>query len=150
MDDLTELVREKLGGPFHCYGHCHEPAELKFLPSEGKLVGVLVCPSGYVSRFVMYGHELDAEELRSFVQRNAGSAMEVREGDVRLASRHALDLGLEGADRTVLREAYWIQNYGRSKSSEPDRAALFQCSRCGAVFVQPVSAKTSLCASCAR
>jgi hypothetical protein len=149
LEDLRELVLDRLGGSSQCYGHCQEPAQLRFLKDEDREVGALVCPSGYVSRLIMYGPEVDSLEMESLVRSHAAEALQVEEGDIRLATRYSLDLGLGGADRKVLREAYWTQNYGKSKSKEPDRAALFMCSSCAKLFVQPASARASLCGACA-
>lgn len=149
MENLRGLVLERLGGPFQCYGHCQEPAELRFLKDEEREVGALVCPFGYVSKLIIYDLEVDAGEMVSFLSGQVNGALQVKEADIRLATRYSLDLGLGGANRKVLREAYWTQNYGKSKSKDPGRATLFMCSGCEKLFVQPASAKASLCRVCA-
>jgi hypothetical protein len=148
LEDLRELVLARLAGSSQCYGHCQEQASLRFL--EGQEVGAFVCPSGYVSRLILYGLEVDAVVLETLVRSAVGDSMPVRTGDIRLATRYSLDLGLGGPPRRVIREAYWTQNYGKSKNREADRAALFMCSSCSDLFVQPVTANSSLCRRCSR
>jgi hypothetical protein len=148
MEDMKGVVTERLAGPFQCLGHCREEATLKFLDAKSGLLGAVVCPSGYVSRLISYGPVADPGGLRSFVSAKTGGALPVREGDIRVATRYAADLGLGGRGR-ILGEAYWTQNYGKGKSQDPGRAALFLCSSCGELFVQPASAKSSLCDRCA-
>ena len=149
MFDIKEVVMERLGGPFQCYGHCKEEASLRFLDSGIGLIGAVVCPSGYVSRLVCYSGKPDPESLLSLVRTQTTGSIPLSAADVRVATRYAEDLGVEGSGR-VLGEAYWTQNYGKSKSQDPERPAVFMCSNCGKLFVQPASSKKSLCGGCAN
>lgn len=147
MVDIKEVVVERLGGPFQCYGHCKEEASLKFVDSGVRLVGAVVCPSGYVSRLVGYGPQADPEGLLSFVMSQTTGALPLTASDIRVATRYSTDLGIGGSGR-VLGEAYWTQNYGKAKSQDPNRPSLFMCSNCGKLFVQPASSSSSLCGGC--
>jgi hypothetical protein len=147
-DDIVSLVKEKLGGPFTCYGHCQSPSELRFIGEGGRLVAGHVCPSGYVSRLVEYGRDVDPSDFLSFVARQLGDSIGVRPADLRVATRYGWDL-IGGGSEKLLREAYWTQNYGKGKSKDPERDALFLCSSCGSLFIQPLSSKGALCGRCA-
>ena len=146
---IKELVLAYLGGPFKCYGHCQEPAQLLFVREGDRPVAAQVCPGGYVSRLILYADSSDPVGLKEYVTGIAHGAFQVSERDIRSATRYGWDLGVGGNER-VLGEAYWVQNYGRSKSSDPERRALFVCSSCGAPFIQAFSCATSLCADCTR
>ena len=147
MDDIKEVVTAKLGGPFQCYGHCKEEASLKFVDDGVGACGAVVCRSGYVSRLISYSAQPDPEGLLSFVQSKSAGEMSIASADVRVATRYAADLGTAG-EGWVLGEAYWTQNYGRRKDPSPDRPALFMCSNCGRLFVQPLSAGRTTCSGC--
>jgi len=145
---LRGLVEEKLYEPTTCYGHCEEQSRLRFM-GDGELTGVFVCPSGYVSRIVRYGDEIDVPKFKLFLENVTGSSLDIQNEDIRTASRYSWDLGIESDKERILREAYWTQNYRRTKSGDPDRSALFLCTNCNEnLLVQPVTSKSSLCSKC--
>jgi hypothetical protein len=145
---LRGLVEEKLNEPTTCYGHCEQQSRLKFI-GDGELTGVFACPSGYVSRIVRYGDEINVSKFKSFLENAVESRLEIQSEDIRTASRYSWDLGIESGKERILREAYWTQNYRRTKSGDPDRSALFLCTNCNENFlVQPVTSKSSLCERC--
>ena len=145
---LSGLVKEKLYEPTTCYGHCEQQIRLRFV-GDGELTGVIVCPSGYVSRIVRYGDEIDIPEFKSFLENAVGSNLDIQSEDIRTASRYSRDLGVKSDKERILREAYWTQNYRRTKSGDPDRPALFLCTNCNEnLLVQPVTSKSSLCEKC--
>jgi hypothetical protein len=147
--DLERLVKERLNVRANCSGHCQEPYELKILPQEEMMIGCYTCPSGYVSLMVHYGKQLDLNAFKTFLS----SLLEdkVADEDVRVATRYNWDLGIEGEPKgTVLREAYWRQSYRRTKSDDPHRVALFQCTKCSSFYRQQISDKNRLCPRCGR
>lgn len=144
--DLEKLVKERLSGRTKCAGHCEELSTLKFLPQKGKMVGCYACPSGYVSILVQYGKELDLHAFKTFL---LSLQSDVADEDVRIATRYNSDLGIEGdQEGTVLKEAYWRQSYRRTKSDDPNRAALFLCTKCSSFYRQRISDKNTLCPQC--
>ncbi|MEM0272542.1 MAG: hypothetical protein QW514_08385 [Thermoprotei archaeon] len=152
MDYLFEsLVLNTLSGSPRCYGHCEDVARLRVIrEDEDGLVGCYVCPQGYVSRVVRYSPKRDVEGFTSYLKGLLGGGLDIRLEDVRVATRYNWDLGLGGeAHVPVVREHYWTQNYRRSKSDDPNRLAVFMCSRCDSLFQQPVSSKVSVCPVCA-
>jgi hypothetical protein len=147
--DLERLVKERLNGRGNCSGHCQEPYELKLLPQKEMMIGSYACPSGYVSLIVHYGKELDLHAFKTFLS----SLLEgnVTDEDLRVATRYNWDLRIEGEpEGAVLREAYWRQSYRRTKSDDPHRVALFQCTRCSSFYRQQISDKIKLCPQCRR
>jgi hypothetical protein len=148
--ELRAIVDNKLNSTTKCYGHCEGSARLNFLEVNNRLLGCYSCGAGYVSRIVLYGKELDLEWFKNFVSNTLGGTGEVLDQDIRVATRHPWELGLENevADEIVLREAYWTQNYRRTKSDDPNRRALFRCIRCGSFFTQALNAASTLCSKC--
>ena len=145
---LRKLIEEKLDEPTTCYGHCEQQSRLRFV-GDGELTGVFVCPSGYVSRIVRYGDEIDVPKFKSFLENAVGSSLDIQSEDIRTATRYSWDFGIESDKERILKEAYWTQNYRRTKSGDPDRSALFLCTNCNKNFlVQPVTSKPSLCERC--
>jgi hypothetical protein len=147
--DLERLVKERLSGRANCFGHCQEPYELKILHQEEMMIGSYTCASGYVSLMVHYGKQLDLNAFKTFLS----SLLEdkVADEDLRVATRYNWDLGIEGElEETVLREAYWRQSYRRTKSDDPHRVALFQCTKCSSFYRQRMSDKNRLCPQCRR
>jgi hypothetical protein len=147
--DLERLVNERLNVRANCSGHCQELSELKLLPQKEMMIGCYTCPSGYVSFIVHYGKELDLHAFKIFLS----SLLEgnVTDGDLRVATRYNWDLGIEGeTEGAVLREAYWRQSYRRTKSDDPHRVALFQCTKCSSFYRQQISDKNKLCPQCRR
>jgi hypothetical protein len=148
-EEIRGLAQDLLNLETKCYGHCKEPASLEFI-GEGT-VSCHVCPGRYVSRVIAYGKKLDLEQFREYIGRAARDMGEVEEGDIRVASRYAWDLGFDReTDDLVLREAYWTQSYRRTKSDDPERPALFLCSNRDSFFVQPLSSKERFCQSCRK
>ena len=146
--ELRGIVEEHLNEPTTCYGHCEKESRLKFVDGED-LKGCYACPAGYVSRIVTYGDDVDVSGFKSFLENAVQGSQDIQDQDIRIASRYTWDLGVESEKERILKEAYWTQNYRRTKSSDPDRAALFLCTKCNQEFVvQPVSSKSSLCENC--
>lgn len=147
---LRPLVLGLLSGSPRCFGHCDQAARLRIIrEDEDGLVGVYVCPSGYVSRVVRYSTSRDVEGFTSYVRGLVGPQLDVRPEDVRVATRYNWDLGLGGDEHVeVLKEHYWVQSYRRTKSDDPNRLGLFMCSMCGSLYYQPVSSKNTLCGRC--
>lgn len=147
--DLKRVVEEKLRARSRCYGHCQEESTLKFLPDERLMVGCYSCPSGYVSRIVAYGRGVDLNGFRSLVSAAVQGIGDVADEDIRVATRYTWDLGVEGEpEGEVLKEAYWMQSYRRTKSDDPNRAALFLCRNCGSFYHQAASDRNRLCPRC--
>ena len=132
-----------------CYTHCDDPTTLKIIRRDPTLVGCYVCPGGYVSRIVAYGREIDLPWFKEFVTQASRGVSDLRDQDIRTATRYSWDLGLpEGGDQIVLREAYWTQNYRRTKREDKARPAVFLCSNCDSMFVETANAGQALCPSC--
>lgn len=150
-EDLEKLVIEKIHGHSKCYGHCKEQYALRFLPSQhGMIIGSYSCPSGYVSRIVHYGEELDLPAFKKYLS-SLLQDIEVTEEDIRVATRYTWDLGIsDAAPGKVLREAYWTQRYRRTRTDDQLCPTLFQCTKCGSFYRQPFSDKNTLCAECRK
>jgi len=148
--EIRRIVETKLNALARCRGHCEEQATLKLSEVEGVLVGTYSCSSGYVSRLLNYGAEVDLGWFRDFVSRISKGIGEVKDADVRVATRYPWDLGLKerGGFGRVLREAYWTQNYRRTESSDSGRPALFSCTSCQSFYVQSISGNETLCPNC--
>jgi hypothetical protein len=74
---------------------------------------------------------------------------EVQGADVRIGRRYAWDLGMDKeANDLILTEAYWTQNYRRTKHENPNREAVFLCLNRDSFFVQPLTSTETLCAGC--
>ena len=148
-EGIRRLAQNLLNVETKCYGHCGETASLEF--TEDGTVSCYVCPGRYVSRIITYGKELDPKRFREYLRNIAPNLGEVEAGDIRVASRYAWDLGLDRkTDELVLREAYWTQNYRRTKNEDPERPALFLSSNGDLFFVQPLSSKERLCEDCRK
>jgi hypothetical protein len=146
--DLKRVVEERLSPRSKCYGHCQEESTLKFLPEKRMMIGCYTCASGYVSRIVAYGRELDLNDFRALVSAAVQGIGDVTDEDIRVATRYTWDLRVEGEpEGTVLKEAYWTQNYRRTKSDDPNREALFLC-KCGSFYYQPATDRNRLCPRC--
>lgn len=147
--DLDALVREKLNGHVKCAGHCQEASELKLIRQASMSLGCYACPSGYVSSIVQYGMEIDVEALKAFLSPLLQG--NITNEDIRLATRYSWDLGIDDVpEGAVLREAYWKQNYRRTKSDNSHRVALFLCPKCGSFYTQPLSDPTRNCPKCGQ
>ncbi len=145
-DNVAEIARSALAVTTKCQ-HCGGQATTEYL--DGGSIGLHVCPGRYVSRIIGYGRQLDTGRFKGFVQEAAQGTQDVEERDIRVASRYAWDLGLaRESNDLVLREMYWTQNYRRTKSEDPDRAALFLCANRDSFFVQPVNGSERLCGRC--
>ena len=145
--NLKDLVAQ-FGEPQKCYGHCDQLATPRVLREDGMLIIGMVCHAGYVSRIIGYSREPQLDRFKEFVSESLGPAMIVKEEDLRTATRFAWDLGEPAGESETLKVAYWTQNYRGNKRDDPDRAALFMCSKCGALHIQPVSNKSVLCSHC--
>ncbi|MDV3278489.1 MAG: hypothetical protein LYZ69_08515 [Nitrososphaerales archaeon] len=143
---VGEVVAAVFSEPQRCYGHCEQPATFRLLESDDVAIACYACPGGYVSKVMVYGRSPTLERLRSFLLGALGEGADVSDDDLRVATRHPWDLKASGEDITA---SYWTQNYRRTKSEDPDRRALFICSRCGSLFRRSLSAAESLCQNCA-
>ena len=148
---MKKTVEKKLNGHSKCYGHCQERTTLKLLPEKRMTIGCYSCPSGYVSRIVIYGRKLSASWFKAFISRALRGIGDVADEDIRIATRYTWDLGIKRKPQgMVLREAYWTQNYRRTRSEDPNRLALFLCAKCNAFYQQPVVNENALCPRCRR
>ena len=148
--DLRALVAEEYDQVEKCYGHCEQPATSKFLNSEADpVVTGYSCHSAYLSRIIIYSETFGLHESVDLISQIIGKHYDVKEEDVRIASRYAWDLGMTTGDaQKLVTAAYWTQNYRRTKSEDPGRTALFLCENCRSVFSQPLSDKRVICPSC--
>ena len=141
--EARRVVESSFSQPQKCYGHCDQQATLRFLDSGEPLVACYACPAGYVSKVMVYGEGDARRRLREFVTAALGRPL--GDEEIRTATRHPWDLGVPGFE---MKAAYWTQNYRGSKSSDPERQALFTCSGCGSAYVKPVTRPGSLCHNC--
>jgi hypothetical protein len=148
--ELRTLVQEKFSEPQKCYGHCDQQSTLKFLDDEKvTTTAVYSCPGAYISKVIVYGESVDLDQVLGYVQSLVGKEQDVREEDIRVASRYPWDLGIDtGNQERVMGAAYWTQNYRRTKSDDPNRVAVFLCGDCRSVFSQPMSSNQTLCGDC--
>ena len=140
MDSL-QIIENYLKSDGRWYGHCEGRAEMVFLEKGRRTVSCMACPGGYVSRIVMYAPEVDPADLQEFLAVRAGALGPVSEEEIRVATRHPWDLGIEGQvkEDVAIRQAYWTQNYRKTKADNPSRNALFLCRDCSELFVSPLS-----------
>jgi hypothetical protein len=148
--DIRSVVSERYGQLEKCYGHCEQPATLKFLNADGDpVITGYSCHQGYLSRIVLYSDSLDLHQSLATIVGLLGKYQDVREDDVRLASRYPWDFEITTGDyHRLMNVAYWTQNYRRTKSEDPNRDALFLCESCRAVFLHPISGRQVLCPAC--
>ncbi len=141
MMDYRRIIDGYLKADGKCYGHCDQKTDMYFMEDGENLISCMTCPGGYVSRIVMYGRDIDVPGFKKFLSANTAGLGAVADQDIRIATRHPWDLGLEGKvqEDIVLREAYWTQNYRRTKSDDPSRKGLFLCRECGKLLVSPVN-----------
>jgi thiol-disulfide isomerase/thioredoxin len=146
-ESIRKLVEKHLSEDSRCYNHCDTVSRHYFIGDD---TACYACGGGYVSRIIMYGSQVDASKLRNFVDGLFSGSADIRDEDIRVATRHPWELGVDetGSGNTVLREAYWNQNYRRGMSKEPDRIALYRCISCGRLFTQPYSQEPAKCDSC--
>ena len=141
--DAKGVVEAAFSQPQKCYGHCEQPATLRFLESGEPTVACYACPAGYVSKMMVYGRNDAREGLKAYVTKARGKP--VKDEEIRTATRHSWDLDVPGFE---MRVAYWTQNYRGSKSEDPNREALFICSECGTTYVKPMSSLGTKCPNC--
>lgn len=148
--DLRSTVTEKYGELEKCYGHCDQPATLKFLNrDDDPVVTGYSCHGAYLSRVIIYASTLKLKDSVDTIAGLVGKESEVTEEDVRIASRYSWDMDITSADPgKLMMVAYWTQNYRRTKSEDPDRNAVFLCANCNSIFSQRVTDRQVLCASC--
>ena len=146
-DSIRKTVEMHLTENTKCYNHCESPATHHFIRDD---TACYACSGGYVSKIIMYGSQADAAGLRNFVDGLFNGAADIRDEDIRVATRHPWELGIEGTSsgNTVLREAYWNQNYRRGMSGETDRITLYRCVSCGKLFMQAYSREPARCEDC--
>jgi len=147
---LREVVAENYGEFETCYGHCNQPANLKFLNKEENFVVTgYSCHAAYLSRVVIYSLSLTLQQSVEVISRLVEPYYEVKEDDVRLASRYPWDLGINSdGQEKVMTVAYWTQNYRRTKSEDPNRTAVFLCVNCTSVYSQRPGDRHVLCPRC--
>lgn len=145
--NLAELVRDHFSLQTNCYRHCDEPTTLRIIAEGEATIGCYTCPSGYVSRVVLYAKRAEPKLLMKFLKNSAGE-MDIAEADMRIASRHPWDLGIDVRDETVFQEVYWTQNYRRTESNQPQRKALFVCANCNSLYLKPLNSEKNLCDKC--
>jgi hypothetical protein len=127
--------------------HCNGTSNLEYV-GDG-LTGVHVCSGRYVTRVIAYRSQADPEGFLKFLRDSVQGSDEVKNTDIRIARRYAWDLGMDKeANGLILTEAYWTQNYRRTKNENPDREAVFLCSNRDSFFVQPLTSAETLCANC--
>jgi len=148
--ELRSLVAERYGQLDKCYGHCEQPTTLKFLNADGEpVVAAYSCHQAYLSRIILYSHSLDLAGSVATIAGLIGKDQEVKEEDVRIASRYPWDIGLTAGDgQKMMMVAYWTQNYRRTKNEDPNRAALFLCEKCRTIFPHSLTEKQVLCPGC--
>ena len=148
--DLRSIVAERYGELEKCYGHCEQPATLKFLNSEDEpVITGYSCHGAYLSRVIIYAGTLKLKDSVDTIAGLVGKESEVKEEDVRIASRYPWDMDIASADPgKLMMMAYWTQNYRRTKSEDPNRNAVFLCANCNSVFSQHIGDKQVLCPSC--
>ncbi|MEM3637395.1 MAG: hypothetical protein QXE12_01705 [Conexivisphaerales archaeon] len=144
-----EFVLSEFNLPVNCYRHCANQAELKLLEGFPETTACFVCPSGYVSRVVVYfkGDRADPSLLKKLLNKYGEKLGETKDSDIRIATRHPWDMDIETEDDPVVKEVYWTQSYRKSEEN-PARPALFLCSRCNTLFVQPLNSSRALCEKC--
>lgn len=148
--DIRSLVADRYAKIDRCYGHCDQPATMKFLNTEGMpVVTGYSCHQAYLSRIIVYSDALTLGGSCELVRSLVGDDQEVKEDDIRLASRYPWDFDFTtgGADKSLM-TAYWTQNYRRTKSEDPDRNALFLCESCRNIFQHQLSQRQVLCPGC--
>lgn len=142
--DPRHLVEMAFSQPQKCAGHCNQQASLKFIGTGEPTLACYACPTGYVSKVMVYSPLAPDGILRKFLA-EAMDGRVPKEDEIRTATRHSWDLGTDGVEMKV---AYWTQNYRSSKSDSADRPALFLCSNCGSPYVKPLSATRTTCGNC--
>lgn len=146
--NVKEYVLTVFAEPQKCYGHCDSLARARTV-KEDPFTVCYACEGGYASRLIAYGQNAGASGLKDLVDRAFGGSYTAKDEDFRVASRYTWDLGLSpSVSPKQFGAVYWTQNYGRSKSSDPERPTLFCCRTCSSLFQQPYSAKQTQCEKC--
>lgn len=143
---LREIVARHLSAPSKCYRHC-DAASRHYFAREAD-IGYFACEGGYVSRIIAYGKEEESRRLKEFISSVSAGTVPVGDGDVRVATRHPLELGLGRELDPVIRETYWVQNYRHSSSDDPAKKAIFRCTVCGKLHLQNLSTRYAVCDDC--
>jgi hypothetical protein len=148
--EIRSVVAENYYQLEKCYGHCEQPVTLRFLNTgERPVITGYSCHQAYLSRIIVYSDSLDLHVSRDSIAGIVGGGQEVREEDIRIASRYSWDLGItDGDERKLMMAAYWTQNYRRTKNEDPNRNALFLCEKCSKTFSQQLGEKQILCSDC--
>ncbi len=155
---LQEFVETYLRFEGICRRHCDAPTAFVSLSSEeNHLVGAYVCPTGYVSRVIYFSESPDLPWFRRFLTSQVGEEI-VSDRDLRPATRHGWELGKDAAaaigavsPHQRLREVYWTI-YPRTETAKS--RGVFLCSDtegrrgCRTLFVQDLTATTTLCPRC--
>lgn len=146
--DVKTIAQSLLVTQAHCR-HCDNTAYLEFI--NNGLIAAHVCPGRYVSRIIAYGKQLDSDDFKRFVQGAVQEMERVESSDIRIARRYAWDLGLDRKrNELIMMEAYWTQNYRRTKKDNQDRQALFLCSNRDSFFTQPLRGNERFCRNCRK
>lgn len=151
---LARFVDRHMRVEGSCYGHCGKATVFRRVDGDERVVSLFHCPGGYVSRFVYYDAVPERAWFLTFL-RSRLHPLDLRERDVRAATRHAWEFGEEadpegGLRPYLFRQLYWTQPRPRGRGDE----RLYICvgtedtEGCGALFVQSVGDERPLCPEC--
>lgn len=143
--ELEKFVKEYFSASSNCYGHCNEKTNPHFVITENSLYSYQVCSGLYVSRVI--GYNAEPKNFLEFIRKIA-PGIEVKDRDIRTATRYSWDLGIKDKEGKVFVVSYWTQNYGASKVQGETRKALFLCSNCRAPFVKQYNSSETRCSKC--
>jgi len=155
---LKDFVNRYLNFKGQCRRHCNKFTSLDELWSDSNnMVGVYVCPDGYVSRVIYFSIDPDINWFKKFLITQVGNEI-FNDRDLRLATRHGWELESDASTEIsnmsptgVIREVYWT-NY--PKTDEERKRGVFLCSNlqkikgCRKLFVQEVNSINRLCQKC--
>jgi len=96
---------------------------------------------------MVYGRDVHPSTLKQFVAEALEDPGSVQDEDIRTATRNDWDFGAE-LTGGMMRVSYWTQNYRRSKIDDPNRNALFLCSKCRSLFSQSLTSHWTVCRKC--
>ena len=140
-----------------CYRHCEETAKFVTIQeTESSFVGGYVCPGNYVSRVMYFADRPDPEWFESFLRDQIGKDR-LRSRDVRMATRHGWELGLD-AEAEIMKAApgtgsvkqfYWVFY---PQNDEEKKYGTFLCPTsaggCGSLFTKSLTDESVLCPAC--
>ncbi len=141
---VGRLLSSRFDRPSPC-SHCAGGSRVTLVVGGRDLLGVQACPSGYVSRLILYSDRPGIRRLHSILAKLLDGRLDLAREDLRVGTRYAWDLGIARRDGPIVCETYWNQNYRRSRVEDPDRLALFHCSECGEFSFQKASSRARHC-----